>query len=270
MTRILALLLLVPILHAEGARIDTVQVASEAMQRTLTVVVAVPAAPGPHPVVYLLHGYGGGAFDWHHHVDLEALADRFGVLIVCPDGGAESWYLDSPRDPQSRFETFVGAEVPAFVEAAYAVVDGRAGRAITGLSMGGHGALYLALRHPERYVAAASMSGGLDLRYNPDRWGLRRLLGPYPGAHDVWGRHSVTTLAATVDTTGLPALLIDCGVDDFFIEENRLLRRILLQRGIDHEYVERPGGHTWTYWARVLPYHLAFFREQFDRVLHSG
>lgn len=255
---------------AHAGRLDTVQVYSAAMQRSLPVVVAVPDAPGPHPAVYLLHGYGGGAFDWARRADLAALADRYGVVIVCPDGGAESWYLDSPRDPRSRFATFVGVEVPAFVEQAYEVHRTRAGRAITGLSMGGHGALMLALRHPDRYVAAASMSGGLDLRHDPSRWNLARHLGAYAQHPEAWGEHSVSVLAARADPSGLPALLIDCGVDDFFLDENRLVHRILLQRGIPHDYVERPGGHTWAYWTRVLPYHLAFFREQFEHALRQA
>ncbi len=260
---LLGMLLWASALPALAGTVDTVAVYSAAMAKNVTVVVVVPDESGPHPTVYLLHGYSGGAFDWTRHTDLGALADRYGVVIVCPDGSTNSWYLDSPRDPKSRYETFVAEELPAFVEAQYAVVKGREGRAITGLSMGGHGALFLALRHPDFYVAAASMSGGLDLRFNPDKWEIKKLLGPYAQNAEAWGEHSVSTLAARADTSTVPALLIDCGVDDFFIEENRLVHRILLQRQIPHDYVERPGGHTWEYWTRVLPYHLAFFREFF-------
>ncbi len=253
---------------ARAARVDTLAVPSVAMGRTMQVVVAVPDGDGPFPAVYLLHGHGGGAKDWATHLNalggLEAYAERFGVVIVCPDGTPDAWYLDAPRVPALRVETFVGAELPAFIEAHLPVVADRGWRAITGLSMGGHGALYLALRHPEHFAAAATMSGGVDLAAFPDNWGKPRLLGPYAADTLAWQQHSVVHLAARMDTTGLPALLVDCGTADFFLPANRQLHAVLLARGIPHDYVERPGGHTWAYWTRVLPYHLAFFREQFD------
>lgn len=249
---------------ALAARLDTVQVHSDAMGTALTALVVVPDAPGPHPVLYLLHGYGGGAFDWQNNTDLRPLADRFGVIIVCPDGSAGSWYLDSPERPSSRFETFVGRELPAWIDQHYDTRAERGGRGITGLSMGGHGALYLALRRPDFYVAAASMSGGLDLRHDTTRWQLADHLGNYHAYPERWADHSVSTLLLRARPNGLPALLLDCGIDDFFLDEHRLVREILLQRGIPHEYVERPGAHTWAYWVRVLPYHLQFFRDHFD------
>ncbi len=250
------------VLPAQAGRLDTIRVYSAAMDTTLTALVAVPDGAGPFPVVYLLHGYSGGAFDWENNTDLVPFADAYGMIIVCPDASTDSWYFDSPLDPKSQYETFVGGELPAFIESTY---PASTLRGITGLSMGGHGALFLGLRHPGRYVAAASMSGGLDLRYNTTRWAIRRHLGEYADEPQRWAENSVSVLAARVDTAGLPALLIDCGRDDFFIEENRLVHRVLSQRQIPHDYIERPGGHTWSYWVRVLPYHLLFFREHFDR-----
>lgn len=252
---------------AHAARVDTVAVPSASMGLSVQAVVAVPDGAGPFATVYLLHGHGGGAKDWPSHLDaaggIGAFADRYGVVIVCPDGGEDSWYLDSPRDPSSRMETFVARELPAWVEARYPVRPEGAARAITGLSMGGHGALLLALRYPERYAAAASMSGGVDLTQFPDRWSIARHVGPYAEDSLAWRAHSVVHLAARVDTAGLPALLVDCGVDDFFLPANRRLHALLVERGIPHDYAERPGGHTWAYWTRALPYHLAFFAEAF-------
>ncbi len=262
------LYLVLAALIAPGAwagRLDTVQVQSAAMDTLLTAVVAVPDAAGPHPVVYLLHGYSGGAFDWARNTDLRPLADRFGVVIVCPDGSPDSWYLDSPQRPRSLYETFVARELPAWIEAHYSVITEKHGRAITGLSMGGHGALFLALRHPETFGAAASMSGGLDLRYDTTRWHIAQHLGPYSARPDRWADHSVSALLLRASPDHIPPLLIDCGVDDFFLPDNRMVHQILMARKIPHDYVERPGGHTWSYWVRVLPYHLQFFREQFER-----
>ena len=256
-------------LPARAARLDTLQVPSVAMHRAVTVLVAVPDAPGPHPTVYLLHGYGGGAFDWQNHVDLRPWADAFGLLIVTPDGSPDSWYLDSPRVPDSYFETFVGVELPAFVEARYGARRDRMGRGITGLSMGGHGALFLALRHPDTFGAAASMSGGLDLRFDTTAWSLQKHLGAYHDNADTWAAFSVSTLLLEARPDRVPRLLIDCGVDDFFIPLNREVHAMLLARKIPHDYAERPGGHTWDYWVRALPYHLRFLDEGFRQPLHE-
>ena len=215
----------------------------------------------------LLHGHGGDAANWARRLGpggLEALAAHFGTLIACPDGGADSWYLDSPRDASVRMETFLAAELPAALAARYPLRTGRASRAITGLSMGGHGALFVAMRHRGVYGAAASMSGGVDLGQFPERWGKARHLGPWPADSTVWQAHSVLRLAATADTAAMPRLMVDVGVGDFFLAPNRALHETLTRRGIAHDYAERPGGHTWAYWTRALPMHLAFFREGFD------
>ncbi len=85
------------------------------------------------------------------------------MMIVCPDGGYTSWYFDSPVDSTYRFETFVGTEVPEYMDENYrTIADGR-GRAITGLSMGGHGGLFLAFRHADLFSACGSMSGALHV-----------------------------------------------------------------------------------------------------------
>ena len=150
-------------------------------------------------------------------------------------------------------------------------------RAIAGLSMGGHGALYLALTHPATFGAASSLSGGVDLTVFPERWSKVRHLGPYAQDSTAWQVRSVLHLvrqrrapgAATsgqdVDLSAWPALLVDCGTSDFFLDANRRLHAELTSRNLPHDYVERPGGHAWAYWTRALPFHLAFFREAFDR-----
>lgn len=248
-------------------RSDTVEVPSAAMRRSVRVVVATPGGRGPWPVVTLLHGHGGDAANWARQLGpggLEAMAARFGVVIACPDGTADSWYLDAPRDPAVRFETFLARELPAWLDRRPDTRRDRAGRAITGLSMGGHGALFVALRHADVYGAAASMSGGVDLAQYPDRWGIARLVGPWPQDSSAWHAHSVVRLAARVDTAGLPRLAFDVGTGDFFLDPNRRLHDVLTRRGIAHDYAERPGQHTWDYWRRALPLHLAFFREGFD------
>ena len=248
-----------------AARLDTVAVPSVAMQRPIRALVAVPETNHPAqrvPVVYLLHGYGGDHLNWQSRIDLRPLADAWGVLIVCPDGSPNSWYLDSPVDADSQYETFMSRELVDWVDAHYPTLPTPTARAITGLSMGGHGALFLALRHPDVFGAAGSMSGGVDLTTSTKQWDLAAKLGAYEVHPERWHAHSLVHLAGSLEPP-TPDLLIDCGVDDLFIEPNRRLHALLLDRAIPHTYVERPGGHTWAYWTVALPDHLRFFSRVF-------
>ena len=155
-----------------AATIDRIAVRSEAMKKEIIpVVVIVPdAARGSGvrmPVLYLLHGYSGDQETWLNvKPSLPQMADRDSVIVVCPDG-ENSWYWDSPKDPSSRFETFVARELIDYVDAHYPTRGDRSGRAITGLSMGGHGGLWLSFRHKDTFGAGGSTSGGVDIRPFP-------------------------------------------------------------------------------------------------------
>jgi S-formylglutathione hydrolase FrmB len=134
--------------------------------------------------------------------------------------------------------------------------------------MGGHGSLYLAGRHPDLYCAAGSKSGALDL--NVTNWRIQpefakqiepqfaRILGPAGTTPDNYAANSVVNMCDKLKASGLK-LIIDCGVDDFLIEPNREVHRRLVYNKTEHDYTERPGGHTWDYWQNSLPYHLLFF-----------
>ena len=129
---------------ATAAAVDTLAVRSASMDRDIPVIVILPdgASPAnPCPTVYLLHGYGGNQTTWLRiKPSLPAIADREGIAFVCPDG-ATSWYLDSKVRAKSLYETFMTRELLPAVEERYPVSRDRSGRAITGLSMGGFGAV---------------------------------------------------------------------------------------------------------------------------------
>ena len=255
---------------AQAGQVDTVRIYSAAMQREIPAVVMTPDSYAPsdtsrYPTVYLLHGYSGDYRDWVVKAPkIIALADQHQVIIVCPDGGYNSWYLDSPVDSSSRYETHVAEEVVDFVDNHYRTIAKRAGRAITGLSMGGHGALFLALRHPDTFGAAGSMSGGVDLTYDTDAWGISEKLGQYEEYPLRWDSLSVVNLVAMRSPDSL-AMIIDCGTDDFFFEINQQLHRTLLAQNIAHDYIVRPGGHIWPYWRNAVRYQLLFFSNCFSR-----
>ena len=254
-----------------AARVDTVAIRSEVMQRTDSAVVITPdsyqTGSERYPTVYLLHGYSGNALTWISKVpDIANLADTYQMLIVCPDGGYNSWYLDSPVDTASQYETYVGEKVVAFIDQHYRTIADRRGRAITGLSMGGHGALFLAIRHPETFSAAGSMSGGVDLTYDIDAWEIAEKLGSYEQHPLRWDSLSVVNMVSQMVPDRL-ALMIDCGTDDFFFKINQHLHEALRKHDIAHDYIVRPGAHHWPYWSRAVQYQLLFFHQYFQSML---
>ena len=252
-----------------ASRVDTVRIYSDAMQREIPALVITPDSytvtdTTEYPVLYLLHGYSGNYLDWYNKAsDLSPLADVHQLIIVCPDGGYNSWYIDSPIDDSSQYETHVGEEVVVYVDANYRTVADRSGRAISGLSMGGHGALFLALRHPDTFGAVGSMSGGVDLTYDTHGWEISEKLGRYEMYPLRWDSLSVVNLVQLQPPDSL-AIIIDCGTEDFFFEINRHLHRTLLSQGVPHDYIVRPGGHRWDYWNNAVQYQLLFFQNYFD------
>lgn len=250
-----------------GADVDTVSVRSDAMNKTVKTVIITPdnyAQKDSFPVVYLLHGYSGNYADWVNKApEIKNLADRYGLIIVCPDGGYGSWYWDSPADPSFRYETFVSDELVTWVDGRYKTIANREGRAITGLSMGGHGALYLAMRHLDVYGAAGSTAGGVDIRPFPLNWDMAKRLGSYADHPDQWERHTVINLVHRLTPNSL-SLIIDCGTSDFFYGVNEQLHRKLLDRNIPHTYITGPGAHNWEYWQQSIPYQLLFFNRFFS------
>ncbi len=266
MKRILLVWMGLWVISLHAAQTDTIRIPDAVMGRHLRAVIVIPDAYSQtdrrFPVVYLLHGWSGSYRDWAAHMDLGPLADEYGFILVCPEGGYAGWYLDSPLKPKSRYETYLTKTVILFIDNHYRTIASRKGRFITGLSMGGHGALSLLCKHPELYDAAGSMSGVLELTASTRKYGLAQLLGDYREHRERWEKNSVLKLVEHL--RGKPrGVLIDCGVADPFLPANRKVHRKMIELGIPHDYCERPGGHSWDYWTRVLKYHLMFFREWF-------
>lgn len=247
------------------------------MGRTLKTAVVTPTTYSKsklnYPVVYLLHGAYGHFQDWLKKTPTKnvvtALADQYNLIIVLPEGETFSFYLDSPISKESQFETFITQEVIQKVDAKYRTIATNKGRVITGLSMGGHGALYLSSKHPELFCAAGSMSGAVDMStiFNPENLErMKPLIAPVLGTEislaEVFEKYAVLGKIEVIKNNKLP-LIIDCGVDDFLIENNRELHRRLVYNKVPHDYTERPGAHTWEYWENALPYHILFFETIF-------
>lgn len=255
-------------LQLMAGTVDTISIFSNSMHRAIKCVVIKPDnykhKITKFPVVYYLHGYGGSYSNCIIRIPkLKDYADTYQVIIVCPDGAASSWYFDSPVDPTYRYETHIAFEVVGYIDAHYRTLANKNHRAITGHSMGGHGALFLALRHPDIFGAAGSMSGGMDLNSINTKYDIALRLGNTLTHARDW--HDLTVINLIEQYTSTPVkIMFDCGINDIFIESNRSLHQKMLQLNIPHDYTERPGVHGWDYWRNSIVYHLLYFRKFFN------
>ncbi|KVL97315.1 esterase [Burkholderia stagnalis] len=275
LARALPLLLLLALARPAWAfQTRVVTIPSATMQQSFAATVVLPDAyvrgnrggnaAERFPAVYVLHGSGGDHTDWTANTRIGELADRYHVILVMPDGGRESWYLDSPFETGSRYETFVGKEVVSYVDAHFRTIATKRARAITGLSMGGFGALRIALDRPDAFGAAGSISGAVDPRACDDEPRIDHVFGDRTRHPSFWNRSAIVESALTFAYAQMD-LTIDCGTDDTLVGSNRTLHERLVALGVPHDYAERPGGHTWDYWANAIRYQVLFFASSFQR-----
>lgn len=255
--------------YSRAASVDSLAIPSAVMNKTYKAAVVLPATysknKNVYPVLYLLHGGGGHFSDWlkltPDKMLVKNLADQYNIIIVMPEGETFGWYLDSPFDVTSKFETYITKEVIQKIDNTYRTVRSNKGRVITGLSMGGHGAMYLSSRNPDLFGAAGTMSGAMDMNYTKfkinedfaksikDRFQI--LLGTSDTSSEVFVKNSIVNMAEAIKKNGLP-VIIDCGVDDFLIDVNRELHNRLVYNNTPHDYTERPGQGTSCAWRRAF------------------
>lgn len=270
MKQILFCLLVCPFLFFTSAKagiVDTVESYSPSMKKNIKAVVITPdnyATGKNYPVVYLLHGAGGNYAMWINIApNLKQLVDVYQMIIVCPDA-KNSWYFDSPMDESYKYETYVSNELVNWIDSKYKTIKDRSGRAITGLSMGGHGGLYLSFKHQDVYGAAGSMSGGVDIRPFPKNWNIADRLGTYAQHPENWEKNSVINMTHLLTPNSL-SLIIDCGTEDFFFNVNNKLHEKLLDYNIPHEYTVRPGVHNGPYWTNAINYQILYMSRYFNK-----
>ena len=221
-------------------------------------------AEGKLPAVFLLHGAWDGPEAWPEKVgrdELAALAQAHNLILIMPDGEPFGWYLDGPEAP---IESYFLEELLPRVLAEHPVDKDRL--AAGGLSMGGHGALTWAVKHPGLFKAVSSMSGVTDLSAHGD-WrpinqsiNIHKVLGAFAENSEAWLRNSALGLTRENPEAlkGLPLLLGVGLADDLTLAENRAYHQLLEELKIAHEYREDGGGHDWEYWAGQLPAHVEF------------
>ena len=282
MKNLFLLLLLFPSILVAQGRVDTIAVYSPSMKKTLKAAISFPSGyekeESRYPVVYLLHGGSGAFSDWHQKVTekgiVNQLAEEHKVLIVTPGVGPASYYYDSPLLDSVRYETYMIQELIPFIDKNYRTLAQKESRAITGLSMGGHGAITLAAKHPTLCIAAGSMSGVMNI--DTDLWkvgedfrslrkkGQIEMLGSINYQGPLFNPYTAVGLVDQLKNQKI-SLIIDCGVDDFLIETNRQMHSLLMEKKVAHEYIERPGAHTWNYWTEALPVQFFFLSKSLKR-----
>ena len=214
------------------------------------------AAGAKLPVVYLLHGGGGNFRDWSNDSDVAAFAER-GLILVMPEGD-DSYYMNAAERPQDRYEDYIVNDLIADVESKFPVAAGRANRAIVGVSMGGFGAIKLALSHPDLFVFAGGISPAIDVPSRPfsikriSQWQHHRsIFGPWGSRTRREGDPFV--LARSVDPGKVPYLFLTCGDREGLLPANRSFAALLGSRHFRNEFHVVPGGHNWNQWDERLP-----------------
>ena len=229
---------------------------SPALNRDMPYRVILPATLSPGqtlPVVYLLHGGGGGNRDWSDNSDLAPLAE-YGLILVMPEGNS-SYYTNSAGRPQDRYEDYIVQDLISDVESKFPAATGREKRAIAGVSMGGYGAIKLALRHPELFVFSAGLSPAVDVPSRP--YSIKRPL-QWRFHSSIFGPSGSQTryendpfvLARSANPAKTPYLYLACGDQEGLLSPDRSFAALLDQRHIRHEFHIVPGGHNWTQWSQ--------------------
>ena len=233
----------------------TIQFRSESIQKHDAMNVIIPDGAGPFPVLYLLHGLSDNYSAWQRWTSIERYASSHKLIVVMPNGH-RSWYVNDARPGGLAYEDHIIKDVVGYVDRVLPTIRHRRGRAIAGLSMGGYGAMMLAMKNADVFSTAVGHSSAFgfarDLKL--ERSGLDELQGSLPR-----GKYDLFALARKLKRSGDKlAIRFDCGVNDFLIESSRQFHAHLDKLGIAHEYAEHPGEHNWSYWDAHVPQTLEF------------
>lgn len=211
-----------------------------------------------YPLLIMLHGWSGNYNQWNEVTGgLQNYADKYQFIIVCPDGFYDSWYVDSPVNPKSQFETFFTRELLPEIESKYRVDNSNV--FITGLSMGGHGAMMMLLKHPDIFKSAGSTSGILDITEFPDRWSMLNALGKYTEHPENWVNNTDYALLDKIKDLD-KEIIFDCGTEDFAYGVNKKFHEKCLSLKLKATFISQPGSHNKDYWNKTIENHFRFFR----------
>ncbi|GIF13129.1 alpha/beta hydrolase [Actinoplanes teichomyceticus] len=238
---------------------------SEALELRTAMTVILPDRDtgAPPPVLYLLHGLTDDHTAWSRFTAVERYAAGHHLAVVMPQVH-RSFYANEAYG--MRFWDFLSAELPETVKQFFRVSGRREETYVAGLSMGGYGAMKWALREPERFAAAATLSGALDLAYIQEhdrRPHMRALVARVFGDRVVaGGDEDLMHLLREADPRRLPRLMLRCGTEDDLLAQNRRFVAACRANGVELNARFGPGEHAWEYWDEQLPAVIDFLLEK--------
>lgn len=212
------------------------------------------------PVVVLLHGVYGSHWAWTMkggaHLTLQKMIKQAEVtpfVLVMPSDGL--WGDGSGYVPHSyqNFEAWIGQELPELIRQQIEEVGEQSVFFIAGLSMGGYGAFRVGIRYPQTYIGISGHSSVTDIRH------LTRFVEEDWSFWDAGNEVNSIEQIILENVERVPPFRFDCGLQDELLQDNRDLHAALLEKGIEHEYREFPGGHEWQYWREQVRRSFLFF-----------
>lgn len=211
-------------------------------------------------VLYLLHGYSDDHTIWQRRTSVERYAARHNLAVIMPAVN-HSFYCNEARG--ERYWDYVAEELPAQMQRFFRISDKPEDTYVAGLSMGGYGAMKLALSHPERFAAAASFSGASDIvslsRRHTDDW------------NRIFGRQAVRgsendlyhLMKQNADAPRKPRLYVSCGTADFLYDQHKKFVPALKEQGWDVTSYEEPDAvHEWGFWDREIAKFIPWMLEE--------
>ncbi len=224
-----------------------------------TVRVYTPAAAPAHATLILLHGWSGCYRNWGDKMDIQAISDRTGFRIITPDGFYNSWYVNNTDRSKMQTRDFYNKELIPQLFEKYSLDPETT--FIDGLSMGGHGAVNIFIDNHDKFRAAGSMSGVLNLDNGTLVDELRKVFG-----NELHGRlvseSAVTNLPRIAGTDKI--ILVSCGYSDRYIKCAEEFTKACKELKIPYIRTDSPGRHSWKFWEFALNQHLWYFQRILD------
>jgi S-formylglutathione hydrolase FrmB len=297
--------------NAQSTNVQTIAFQAASVGRELKFRIVLPESyevrnETRYPVLYMLHGLTSNYTAWSV-LGAPRAAQRYDLIVVMADAG-NSWYVnwaESEPGQKNDWEDCIIKDLIPHVDEHYRTIAKREGRAITGLSMGGYGALTLGLRHPDLFCSIGSQSGAIAFakrmsnqlkkgvvpagrigrepsdRPNPaigiegfssqlERTPKGKIFTTFEQAE----AHDPFSLVLTVPSDKLPHIYIDCGTEDRLIDGNHEFIRLLIEHDIPFTFSQSAGGHLPLYWAREVSHDIAvqyeFLRRNLQRDARSA
>ena len=221
-----------------------------------------------YKTLYLFHGLSQNHTDWMRKSSIERYADKYGIAVVMPNVD-RSWYTDTAYG--ANYFTFVSEELPTVCRGYFKGMSGeREDNFVAGLSMGGYGALKVALTFPEKYAGCASLSGALDITrknrpLNMSEWKSIFDFNMESALELEGSKHDIYALAKKNHEAGVkfPKMYIWCGTEDspMILKNNTDFHALLEELGVEHFYEESEGNHSWIWWDMHIKEALGFLFE---------